>query len=104
AGRLYRSFWCEKSLGGVGFVVNRFRPCPRLRTMIIDRYDPMDLFALVPQLKLKLEPVLAALDGLLDDDALVRGVKADLARRAPQSLSRGRHATPVEVILRMLVV
>lgn len=72
--------------------------------MIVDRYDPMNLFALVPQLKLELEPVLAELDGLLDDDALVQRVKADLARRAPQSLTRGRHSTPVEVILRMLVV
>jgi transposase, IS5 family len=72
--------------------------------MIVDRYDPMDLFGLVPQLKLELEPVLAELDGLLDDDELFRRVKADLARRAPKSLSRGRHSTPVEVILRMLVV
>jgi transposase, IS5 family len=72
--------------------------------MIVDRYDPMNLFALVPQLNLELEPVLAELDGLLDDDALFQRVKADLARRAPQSLTRGRHSTPVEVILRMLVV
>jgi transposase, IS5 family len=72
--------------------------------MIVDRYDPMDLFALVPQLKLELEPVLAELDGLLDDDDLFQRVKADLAGRAPKSLTRGRHSTPVEVILRMLVV
>ena len=72
--------------------------------MIVDRYDPMDLFALVPQLKLELEPVLAELDGLLGDDELFQRVKADLARRSPQSLTRGRRATPVEVILRMLVV
>jgi IS5 family transposase len=31
-------------------------------------------------------------------------VKADLARRRPQTLSRGRHSTPVAVVLRMLVV
>src|SRR5437899_12935893 len=72
--------------------------------MIVDRYDPMNLFALVPQLKLALEPVLAGLDGLLDDDALFQRIKGDLARRAPHSLTRGRHSTPVEVILRMLVV
>jgi len=72
--------------------------------MIVDRYDPLNLFALVPQLQLELEPVLAELDGLLDDDAVFQRVKADLAGRAPQSLTRGRPSTPVEVIVRMLVV
>src|SRR5712692_8407368 len=72
--------------------------------MIIDRYDPVRLFDLVPQLQLELEPELAGLDRLLDDDVLFQRVKADLARRAPLSLVHGRHATPVEVILRMLVV
>jgi transposase, IS5 family len=72
--------------------------------MIVDRYDPMNLFDLVPQLKLELEPVLAELDGLLADDTLFQQAKADLARRYPRSATRGRHSTPVEVILRMLVV
>jgi IS5 family transposase len=72
--------------------------------MIVDRYDPMNLFDLVPKLQLELEPVLAELDRLLDDDVLFQRVKADLAKRAPKSLTRGRPSTPVEVILRMLVV
>jgi transposase, IS5 family len=72
--------------------------------MIVDRYDPMDLFALVPQLALEVDPELAGLDRLLADDALFQQVKADLARRAPLSLVHGRHSTPVEVLLRMLVV
>jgi IS5 family transposase len=72
--------------------------------MIIDRYDPMSLFDLVPQLALELDPILAGLDRLLEDDVLFQRVKADLARRAPLSLVHGRHSTPVEVILRMLVV
>jgi transposase, IS5 family len=72
--------------------------------MIVDRYDPMNLFDLVPQLRLAMEPELAGLDRLLADDVLFTRVKADLARRAPQSLTRGRRSTPVEVILRMLVV
>src|SRR6266851_3058352 len=72
--------------------------------MIVDRYDPMNLFDLIPQLQLAMEPVLAELDGLLDDDDLFQRVKADLSRRAPKSLIRGRHSTPVEVVLRMLVV
>ena len=72
--------------------------------MIVDRYDPVNLFQLVPQLQLEMEPALAALDRLLDDDALVQRVKADLIRRHPQSARKGRHSTPVEVILRMLAV
>lgn len=72
--------------------------------MLVDRYPPMDLFALVPPLLCAFEPVLRELDRLLDDEAIVRRVKADLARRAPHSLCRGRPGTPVEVILRLLVV
>ena len=72
--------------------------------MIVDRYDPMNLFELVPKLKLGFEPELAQLDRLLDDDVLFERVKADLCRRYPNSARLGRHSTPVEVILRMLVV
>ena len=72
--------------------------------MIIDRYDPINLFELVPKLKLQMEPELAQLDRLLDDDVLFEQVKADLTRRYPNSGKLGRHSTPVEVILRMLVV
>src|SRR6266511_438708 len=72
--------------------------------MIRDRYAPLSLFDLVPQLQLAFEPELAALDALLDGDALFQAGKAEMARRAPRSLSRGRRSTPVEVVLRMLVV
>jgi IS5 family transposase len=72
--------------------------------MLVDRYPPMDLFALVPPLLCAFEPVLRELDRLLDDDEIVRRLKADLARRAAHSLRRGRPSTPVEVILRLLVV
>ena len=72
--------------------------------MLRDRYAPQGLCALVPQLQLQLDPVLAQLDQLLDDDALYQRVRADLARRRPHTATRGRHSTPVEVILRLLVV
>ncbi len=72
--------------------------------MLRDRYAPLDLFALVPKLHLELDPELAQLDQLLEDDALFARVRADLARRRPGTLTRGRHSTPVEVILRLLVV
>jgi transposase, IS5 family len=72
--------------------------------MLRDRDDPMDLFAFIPTLSLAMDPILAQLDRLLADDVLFQRVKADLLRRAPYTATRGRPSTPVEVILRMLVV
>src|SRR3954452_12052997 len=72
--------------------------------MLRDRYEPVDLFALVPQLDLELEPQLAQLDQLLDDDQIFARVRDDLGRRYPLTRAHGRRSTPVEVILRMLVV
>jgi transposase, IS5 family len=72
--------------------------------MLRHRYNRTDLFALVPQLGLRLEPQLEQLDRLLDDDEIVEAIRSDMARRSPRSRSRGRPSTPVEVVLRMLVV
>ncbi len=49
--------------------------------MIVDRYDPVNLFELVPKLKVEMEPELAGLDVLLDDDELFSLVRADLIQR-----------------------
>jgi transposase, IS5 family len=72
--------------------------------MLRDRYAPVDLFALVPALALRFEPELAELDRLLDDDQLFQQVKADLSRRRPRTSETGRPSTPVEAILRLLVI
>src|SRR5262245_23448294 len=72
--------------------------------MLRDRYPAVDLFALVPALGLAFEPVLAQLDRLLDDEVLFHAVKDDLARRRPRTLQTGRPSTPVEVVLRLLIV
>jgi IS5 family transposase len=72
--------------------------------MIVDRSEPVNLFALIPERYATREPALQNLDCLLDDDAIFQQVKSDLAQRYPHSLTKGRHSTPVEVILRMLVV
>lgn len=72
--------------------------------MLRERYAPMNLFDLVPTLSLALDPVLTQLDHLLDDDTLFQAVKADLVHRCPRTPIDGRPSTPVEVILRMLVV
>jgi IS5 family transposase len=72
--------------------------------MLRDQYAPVDLFALVPALAVEFEPVLARLDTLLDDDVLFRAVRDDLARRYPRTRETGRPSTPVEVLVRMLIV
>ncbi|GHO62112.1 transposase [Ktedonobacter sp. SOSP1-52] len=71
--------------------------------MLIDRYQPEDVFARVPELAAQIDPVLQQLDGLLDDDEMFMQVKTDLSRRHRWTLVHGRHSTPVEVILRMLI-
>jgi IS5 family transposase len=72
--------------------------------MLRDRYEPMNVFDLVPALGMTMDPVLMQLDTLLDNDALFQTVKEDLARRFPHTPATGRPSTPVEVILRLLVV
>src|SRR5438094_3990016 len=71
--------------------------------MIVDRYAPVNLFEIVPKRAMAFEPELRELDRLLDDDELFQRVKTDFSRRRPHSLTRGRHSTPVEVVLRLLV-
>lgn len=72
--------------------------------MLRDRYTPTNVFRYVPQLSMEMEPVLTQLDQLLEDDRLFEAVKADLSQRRPGTLKTGRSSTPVEVVLRMLVV
>ena len=72
--------------------------------MIVDRFEPVNLSELIPELRLEMEPSLQALDRLLDDDEIFLRIKADLSKRHPNSESLGRRSTPVEVILRMLMV
>lgn len=72
--------------------------------MLRDRYDPLNLFEVVSALGMEVDPVLMQLDSVLDDDTLFQAVKADLACRFPRTLIDGRPSTPVEVVLRMLVV
>ena len=72
--------------------------------MLINRYTEEDVFVRVPEVAAQTDPVLRHLDRLLDDELLFSQIKADLARRHPQTLSCGRHSTPVEVILRLLIV
>src|SRR5215470_15246698 len=72
--------------------------------MLIDRYPPEDVFARVPELADQTDPVLVQLDRLLDDDELYAQVRADLVQRYRLTPVHGRHSTPAEVLLRLLVV
>jgi IS5 family transposase len=64
----------------------------------------VDLFALVPALQWRFEPELVELDVLCEDDQIFQHIKADLSRRRPRTMDTGRPSTPVEVILRLLLV
>jgi len=72
--------------------------------MLRDRYAPMNVLEPVSAPGMELDPMLTQLDTLLDDDMLFQAIKADLARRYPHTLTTGRPSTPIEVILRMLVI
>src|SRR5258708_32349620 len=71
--------------------------------MLVDRYEPEDVFARVPEVAAQTDPVLKELDVLLDDDQLYQQVRTDLGKRYRLTLVHGRHSTPVEVLLRMLL-
>ncbi len=72
--------------------------------MLVDCYAREDVFAQVPELAEEIDPVLKKLDHLLDDDELYQQVRADFGKRYRWTLVHGRHSTPVEVLLRMLIL
>jgi IS5 family transposase len=73
--------------------------------MLRDRYEPDAWFwTIIEQLAIEMDPELAQIDSILDDDELFQMIKDDMARRHPQTLETGRNSTPVEVNLRMLAV
>ncbi len=72
--------------------------------MLIDSYPVEDVCARVPEVAAQTDPVLKTLDTLLEDDQLYRTVRADLGTRYQQTLVHGRHSTPVEVILRLVLL
>ena len=51
-----------------------------------------------------LSPEPVKMDSYLEDEKLYRLIKKDLSLRRPKTLQTGRNSTPVDVILRMLVV
>lgn len=73
--------------------------------MLRDKYESDPAFwAVIEQQAFKMEPELATIDGVLEDEVLYQLIKTDLAKHRPKTLLTGRNSTPVEVILRMLAV
>ncbi len=72
--------------------------------MLVDRYRREDIFVRVPQMTARIDPVLVELDRLLDDDELYQAVRADFGQRHRRTLIFGRPSTPVEVLLRLLLL
>lgn len=72
--------------------------------MLRDRYEIDKFFVEIQEFTSEMEPELAAIDKVLDDEVIYRMVKADVSQRYPKTQQTGRGSTPIEVILRMLVV
>lgn len=49
--------------------------------MLVDRSEPEDVFARVPEVAQQTDPVLKTLDRLLEDDQLYQQVRTDLGKR-----------------------
>lgn len=72
--------------------------------MLVEHY-PTDkrfeeLLGYFPELSMELKKI----DAYLEDEKLYRLIRDDLAKRYPKTKETGRNSTPVEVVLRMLVV
>src|SRR6266849_2834939 len=72
--------------------------------MLVDHYEAEDVFSRVPRMAERIDPVLNKLDRLLEDDELYQQIRADFGQRFRFTLVHGRHSTPVEVLLRILIL
>jgi IS5 family transposase len=80
--------------------------------MLIMAYPPVDMFKplrvfpdiYVDMADLALDPLLAAMDQVLDDEKLVLIVWNDYVTRRPHCLTTGRRSTPVEASIRLQAV
>ena len=72
--------------------------------MLQDRYETDKMFERIYQLTNEMDPVLAQIDMLLEDEELYQLIRSDFAKRHRLTEVTGRKSTPVEVLLRMLTV
>jgi IS5 family transposase len=72
--------------------------------MLREHYPVDKLFEEILGYVPNLSPELEKIDNYLEDEKLYRLIKKDLSQRRPKTTQTGRNSTPVNVILRMLVV
>ena len=72
--------------------------------MLREHYPTDKLFEEILGYVPDLSPELVKIDSYLEDEKLYRLIKKDLSQRRPKTTQTGRNSTPVDVILRMLVV
>jgi IS5 family transposase len=72
--------------------------------MLVEHYPTDKRFEELLGYLPELSPELKKVDGYLEDEKLYKMIRADLAKRYPKTRETGRNSTPVEVVLRMLVV
>lgn len=72
--------------------------------MLQDRYKKDKFFETIIKLTIEMDPVLAQIDVLLDDEELYQLIRNDFSKRFPLTEVTGRKSTPVEVVLRMLTI
>jgi IS5 family transposase len=72
--------------------------------MLVEHYPLDKRFEEIAKHFPKMDAGLEKIDLYLEDETLYRLIKKDLAKRWPKTEETGRNSTPVEVVLRMLVV
>ena len=72
--------------------------------MLVEHYPTDKRFEELASHFPAMDPELEKIDQYLEDEQLYRWIKADLSKRYPKTQETGRNSTPVEVVLRMLVV
>ncbi len=72
--------------------------------MLVEHYPLDKQFEELAKYFPPMDPALAKVDTYLEDEKLYRLIKKDLSKRWPKTMETGRNSTPVEVVLRMLVV
>jgi IS5 family transposase len=72
--------------------------------MLVEHYPTDKRFEELARHFPGMDRALVKIDQYLEDEKLYRWIKADLSKRYPKTKETGRNSTPVEVVLRMLVV
>ncbi len=72
--------------------------------MLVEHYPLDKRFEELAKQFPAIDRALEKIDQYLEDEQLYRWIKADLSKRYPKTKETGRNSTPVEVVVRMLVV